>query len=82
MNAKIISDALAKALAGEALPSFRQHEFAVLMQAIRDASAPESGPRVREAVGSAAMLLLLAHMQAAMSAERELALLRDAARPH
>lgn len=77
----MITNALAKAMCGDAAPSFTATEFQQLVTAIRAATVPGADRAVCQAVGLRAMFLLLELLQASMQAERELAILRDASRP-
>lgn len=76
-NTDIIINAAAQALTGDLPPSFRSEDFAALVVAITQATAPnQQAQLVSQEVGKRFMLLLLCHLQASMHTERELCLLR------
>jgi exonuclease I len=75
-----ILTALEQAITGEPAPSFCSPEFRELLSAVTALMAPGIGPRehvIHEKLGRAAMTMLLDRLQASMTAERTLAIMRS-----
>lgn len=70
---EIITTALARALAGEPMPSFHSAEFRELVSAVNAVSCDHF---LHERIGREVLLMLLGATQSSMQAERALAVMR------
>ncbi len=70
---EVLSNAIAKAIAGELAPNFMTADFQELMQAVK------TNPNTQEAfasIGRAAVMALLERLEASMQADRALSIMR------